>query len=257
MYKRIVILIAGFIVFFVGAGNVLAQVTSSGIAISVPIKSEEVKDASVICNGEGGYVLCDKAYSSSIFGVITKHPSAAFESKGNENTMLVLREGNTKVRVTSVNGNISEGDLLTTSEKPGVAQRAEDNGFVLGMALEKYESENPDDEGVILMSVNIHYSTSTTTGTGVNLLKQVQQALMAPTLAPLASLRYLLAFVIAIVSFVLGFIYFGRTVRTGIEAMGRNPLARKMIQFNILFNILITIAITFTGLVVAYLILVL
>jgi F0F1-type ATP synthase membrane subunit c/vacuolar-type H+-ATPase subunit K len=73
----------------------------------------------------------------------------------------------------------------------------------------------------------------------------------------LASLRYLLAFLIAIIAFVLGFIYFGRVVRVGIEAIGRNPLARRMIQITMLFNILITIVIVLAGLLIAYLILVL
>jgi hypothetical protein len=74
--------------------------------------------------------------------------------------------------------------------------------------------------------------------------------------APLESLRYLLAFIIAIVSFGLGFLYFGRVIKTGVEAIGRNPLASRTIQATIFVNIVITIVIVGTGLALAALILI-
>ena len=60
-----------------------------------------------------------------------------------------------------------------------------------------------------------------------------------------------------LISFSLGFIYFGRVAKTGIEAMGRNPMAGKMIQLSVLFNIIVTVIIVLIGLAIAYLILIL
>jgi hypothetical protein len=259
-YKVKIILIFLTLLFTIALFNenelVYGQINSSGISVSVSINEEGVVDGDVICSSGEGYVRCANEYSSSMFGVVTDNPSASLESQGDEDVRLVLSSGNARVRITSANGNISEGDLITTSNIPGVAKKSDRNGYVLGTALEGYESDNPDEVGNLLVSLNIHVSTEGAQAGG-NLLETIRQAFVAPSLAPLASLRYLLAFLIAIIAFTLGFVYFGRVVRTGIEAMGRNPLARRMIQFSILFNTLITIVIILGGLGIAYLILVL
>jgi F0F1-type ATP synthase membrane subunit c/vacuolar-type H+-ATPase subunit K len=60
---------------------------------------------------------------------------------------------------------------------------------------------------------------------------------------------------VVILSFILGFISFGRIANTGVEALGRNPLAGKMIQFGIFLNVLITISIVIAGFALAYFVL--
>lgn len=254
-YRRFSLIIIG-VIFLISASNIFAQIDSSGISISTTINDERAESGSIICATNEGYRLCEQAYEGAMFGVITDSPSAAIEAQGDEDVKLVLSSGNARVRVTSANGNIQEGNFITTSDVAGVGQLADKNGYVLGTALENYESGDPQQVGVILTSINIHQTIQVSVR-GENLLETIRIALQAPSLAPLASLRYLLAFLIAIISFVLGFIYFGRVSRAGIEAMGRNPLARRMIQISVLFNILITIAIVIGGLIVAYLILVL
>ena len=167
-----------------------------------------------------------------------------------------MQKGDVLVRVSSQNGNIEVGNLVTSSNIPGVGQKATSNGFVLGLALEGYTSDDTEATGDILVSLNIH-PTSGFVGDRTNLIANVRQALSAPVIAPLASLRYLLAFIIAILSFGVGFVYFGRVVKTGVEAVGRNPLASRAIQITVLINILITIVIVVAGLGIAFLILIL
>ena len=60
-----------------------------------------------------------------------------------------------------------------------------------------------------------------------------------------------------LIAFTLGMIYFGRSSRAGIEAIGRNPLAKRVIQFTVFMNIVLTIVIVIVGLAIAYLILIL
>ena len=169
---------------------------------------------------------------------------------------LVMQKGDVLVRVSSQNGNIEVGDLVTTSTVPGVAKKATSNGFILGLALEAYASDDSETTGNILVSINIH-PTSSFVGDRANLVANIRQALSAPVIAPLASLRYLLAFIIAILAFALGFLYFGRVVKSGVEAVGRNPLASRVIQITVIINILITLVIVVTGLAIALLILIL
>ena len=90
-----------------------------------------------------------------------------------------------------------------------------------------------------------------------NLLQFLREGLAVPLLEPLDSLRYLLAILIIIIAFTLGLVYFGRVSRAGVEAVGRNPLASRVIQMNVLMNILLTIVIVLVGLGIAYLILIL
>jgi hypothetical protein len=252
--KKIFVIV--FLLFVFIVKSISAQIDSSGVSISVTINDSDVENGAVICSSAEGYKKCSGEYYQGVLGIVTDNPAAAFEVEGDSDVRLVLREGNANVRVSSIGGNISEGDYLTTSDTSGVAQKAERNGYVIGTALASYEFDNPDNVGKVLVSVDIHYSTSVSIK-DENVLETIRKAFEAPTLAPLASLRYLLAFLIAIISFVLGFVYFGKVIRTGIEAMGRNPLASKMIQINILLNVFITVVIILGGLGIAYLILVL
>lgn len=242
---------------------ILGQATSSGIAVSVPVDSDNVVNGHVICSperqseeGRGGFVLCENEFDPALYGVVSDTPAAAFEAEGEKPTRLVQSFGNVQVKVSSINGNIAEGNPVTSSTMPGVAQKADRNGYVLGTALEKWESDNPDETGLILMSLNIH-AASGLSGARSDLLQALRQGVTAPIFEPLSSLRYILAAAMILVSFSLGFIYFGRVAKTGIEAMGRNPMAGRMIQLSVLFNIIITVIIVLIGLAIAYLILIL
>jgi hypothetical protein len=232
-----------------------AQVTSSDIAISIPFEGETT-GGEVICIEKTGYKLCDKPYDSSIYGVITTNPAAALNTLGEPNTKLVVSRGKSLIKVNTQSGPIAPGDLLTSSPTKGVAMRANKNGYVLGTALEAYDSPNTEAVGTVTVSLAIHPETNFSDAK-TNLLETVKQALSAPTLTPLASLRYVLAFTIAVLAFGLGFLYFGRVAKAGVEAIGRNPLASKMIEVTVGLHILMTIVIVFIGLVISYLILVL
>ena len=50
-------------------------------------------------------------------------------------------------------------------------------------------------------------------------------------------LRYLFALLVGGLSFVFGFIFAARALRTGLIAVGRNPLARGTIEVNMFLNL--------------------
>jgi F0F1-type ATP synthase membrane subunit c/vacuolar-type H+-ATPase subunit K len=256
--KRFIILLLLKLIFIqiVGVEYIFAQITSSGIATSAPVDDSEAIDGDIICSYPDGGRRCDDSYDPAMYGIISDSPAASIEDTELTDSRLIITSGVGLVRVSSVNGQISEGDFITSSEIPGVAQLASANGYVLGAALEDYQDNNPEAIGQILVMVNIHPAT-TLAGRRGNLLQFIRQGLAVPIFEPLESLRYLLAVAIIIISFTLGMVYFGRTSRSGIEAIGRNPLARKVIQFTVILNIVLTIVIVIIGLAIAYLILVL
>jgi len=230
---------------------------SSGLAISVPIKDKNAKDGSIIASTAKGYAASEITYDPSIYGVLTLNPAAHILTKSGKDakdTKPVITFGKAYVQVSSINGPIKTNDFITSSNTAGVGQKANTNGYVVGTALENYTNSDPKKIGKILAVVNPHYNGSFVS-IRTNLLQTIKNAGGATGLSPLASLRYLIAAVIAIIAFVIGFLYFGRVARTGVEAMGRNPLAGRMIQFGIIINLMLTVGIIGMGLGIAYLVL--
>ena len=246
--------ICGEVFFIKTAPIVHADFSATEIAGPITTTSS-TNDGTVMCSSQKGYVPCTKAYDSSMYGVITATPAAEITTNlaGDK---LVVSHGTALVRVSTANGKIKIGDFLTSSTVLGVAQFAARNGYVLGTALEAYDSPNKTQVGTIFVSLDIFPMTSVADSRN-NLLETIKEALQSPTLTPLASLRYILAFAIALIAFTLGFVYFGRVSKAGVEAIGRNPLAGKLIEFTVVVHIILTIAIVIVGLVVSYLILVL
>ena len=232
-----------------------AQITSSGIAVSTPVTDPDAQDGDIICTYQSGNARCNKEYDTAIYGVISDSPAAAIEDEDLQNSRLVISSGVSTVRVSSANGDISEGDFITTSQRSGIGVKADRNGYVLGMALENYESGDTNAIGRIQVMVNIH-PTGSLTGSRGNLLQFIREGLAVPVFDPVESLRYILAVAIVLISFTLGMIYFGRASRAGIEAIGRNPLAKKVIQLTVFLNITLTIVIVMVGLGLACLILI-
>lgn len=228
---------------------------NQSVAVPVPIEGE-VADGDLICAKTTGFGLCDEEYIASMYGVVNTSPSVVFEVTPAEGLYPVLTFGKAFVKVSAVNGAIAEGDFLTSSKTAGVAMKATQNGYGLGKALEAYDPGNASDVGKIAVMINIA-PTIQLVSAGQNLLAILTKGLSLASLDALSYLRYLLAAMVVIVSFLLGFIYFGRVIRTGVESMGRNPLAARAIQLSVLFNIFILIVIIGVGLAVAYFILVL
>ena len=256
MPKRILLSIFAF--FFLFADITSAQdTTSSGVAVSVDVPGiENIRDGQIICSSKDGYKLCDSEYDVATFGVYSSSPAVVLENTTLANGKAVVSSGKAYVLVSNINGQIKYGDFVTTSTLAGIGQRADKSGNVLGVALENFDNTEPGATGRIMLSIGIRPAIVATSARG-NLVESLRQGLLAPTLTPLASLRYLLAMMVAMASFILGFIYFGRVAKSGVEAVGRNPMAGRMIQFNVAINLFLTALIMGGGLVVAYFILIL
>ena len=233
-----------------------ADETSSGVALSVSVPIENVDDGSILCSSALENRLCDSEYDVGMVGVYTANPAVFLENTGMESALPMISMGRVYVRVSSTNGTIKKGDFVTASKIPGAGQLADKSGNILGVALEEYANEDKVGVGKILVSVGIWPAIVATSARG-NLVETLKKGLLAPTLTPLASLRYLLSILIALAAFILGFIYFGRVAKSGVEAVGRNPLAGRMIQLNVMLNMLMTVLIMAGGLLLAYLILIL
>lgn len=245
-----------FLIFQLSSSPVLAQNIANGSAMGVPITEKGLKDGDIITLSKDGYKRATVAYDSAIFGVVSLNPSLYLQDEGRPNDTPVVTSGKVAVRVSTINGAIKVGDFITSSTIPGVGQKATDNGTVIGVSEENYSEKDPKKIGTVYVTLsprfaqltnNITRNISTAFSTGLNSAFQT----------PLGALRYIAAAFIALISFFFGFRFFAHTSRNGVEAIGRNPLASKVILLSVGINTLITIVIMLLGVALGYLILVL
>ena len=234
--------------------SIAQEITSSGTGLSLSIVGDDALDGQIVASSPEGYVITGIPYDSNLYGVVTDTPAISMEDIDDPTTRLVTRTGTTYVLVSNANGEIKKNDFITSSRTPGVGQRADRNGMILGIAQENFNSSGSNDAGKILVAINPHYNASFL-DSRLNLLELLRTAADPSTLTPLTSLRYLMAAGIVLISFGFGFIYFGRVAGNGVEALGRNPLASRTIQLSLLFNLGLMIAIMLIGLTIGYFIL--
>jgi F0F1-type ATP synthase membrane subunit c/vacuolar-type H+-ATPase subunit K len=225
----------------------------SGSSTTLQISGDNPPVGSIITGSESGYTTSKSEYESGLYGVVTNTPAVSLENNPTSGTRHVVYNGPTRVIVSTVNGPIQKNDYITSSNTPGVGMKATNNGFVIGTALEAYSGNS---NGMILVNVSPHFNSSFATGVSRNIFDLLGNARASAYLSPLEALRYVIAGLVALLGFVIGFIYFGRVAQKGVEAVGRNPLAGRTIEFSVLLNVALTALIIIVGLIIAYLILI-
>jgi F0F1-type ATP synthase membrane subunit c/vacuolar-type H+-ATPase subunit K len=250
--KKVARILSSLVLFWLFAliSQARAQNSDLSVAVEVPFVGQ-ITSGSMICSGDSTYELCQDEYTPSMYGVHTTIPSAGIEYADQEG-ILVVRDGLVTVRVSSVNGPIEIGDWLTASATPGVAQKATRNGFVLGSAQEAYSGNT---EGLIQVAINIHPETRLANAR-TNLFEVMRQGSQTALLEPLNALRYFLAALLVVVCVILGLVFYGRLSRSSIEAIGRNPLAKRDIQVALFVQMVITGLVIAFGIFAAYVVLV-
>jgi len=236
--------------------SVYAQNMSVGTAISITIIDKNIADGDIIASTPKGYGMTATAYDTNVYGVYTESPSIFLQNTDDVQAKPVITSGKASVLVSSINGNIKKNDFITTSTILGVGQKATRNGMVLGTALEDYASSNQKTTGKITVTINPHFNSSFADNK-TNVLEVLRNASDPTTLTQQTSLRYVVAAGIVLISFGIGFMYFGRVTSKGVEALGRNPLASRMIQLNLVLNLVLMVVIIAVGLGIGYMILVL
>lgn len=228
---------------------------SLGVAHMYDVEEKDVKDGSLLSSSDTGAVLSTIPYDGQILGVVARDAGIIIASDDvGPNAVPVISNGQVYVLVSSQDGEIKRGDMITSSTIPGVAVKANKSGYVLGYAMEEYTDPDGSKIGKIVINLNLHYynSRSTLAGTLSDILKL---AILPTKEAPTALFKYIIAALVVLLSFLLGFLTFGRMAAKGVEALGRNPSASATIHLGIIFNVSIVIMIILVGLVVAFLIL--
>lgn len=264
--RRILLSLIGILVFASSQSISFAQTSpkhidsgeGEGFANAIQIQDQDVQNGSIISFSDDGYTLSKRKYDPTVYGIVTNDPAVTIEviEDDDPSSFYVVSSGKSLVRVQTSNGPITAGDLITASEVPGVGMKADNDGYVVGTALEDYTNEDPTQVGEILVSLNFSFNSNVSTLRS-NLLENFDLALSAPFLTPTNSLRYILAGLGLLIAFALGMGYFGKVTQAGVEALGRNPLAGRSILISVIINMLLALLTIAAGLVLGYFILVL
>lgn len=227
---------------------------SFGVARMVEVKAKGVKDGTIITSTTDGPAPSTISYDSHVMGVVSRDAAIILSTSNSTNGVPIIATGRVYILVSSQGGPIKKGDLLTTSTIPGVAVKAVKDGYVLGSALEDFNNTNPKQVDTIAIDLDLHYFNSKPAFPG-SLSDILKIALLPTKESPSPIFKYIVAGGVTLASFILTFLSFGRTAAKGVEALGRNPAASRIIHLGIILNIGICIAITVAGLTVSFLIL--
>jgi hypothetical protein len=142
------------------AGNIAAKYQD--LAEWVPASGDFAPGTVVVLNinQNNHVVLSTQAYDTRVAGVITDTPGIIL-GEGGQGKVKVATTGRVKVKVDASKGAIHVGDLLVTSDRPGVAMRSEpieiqgrqihSPGTIIGKALEPLK----EGEGEILVLLSL------------------------------------------------------------------------------------------------------
>jgi len=239
-----------FLLFSYNRFEVIAQNNSISLTIVIEGDVPSEPNGSIVVLDKGVYKISNKKSDPNQVGVITLNPAVTLRRSANQNVYDVNTSGTALIKATNRNGKITKGDYLTSSDILGVAQKSTESEYVIGVAAEDFDTES----GNVRVNIEPRYILLNAS-TGTNLLNVVRQSSQSVFLAPVDSLRYILAAIVAIASFLFGFSIFGKITGSGIQALARNPLARSSIQINIIIEFILNIGIIIFGIIVSYFIL--
>jgi hypothetical protein len=231
----------------------------AGIAEYVTIEDTDLQSGDIVVVEDKRYRRSTKPYDFKMVGVHVGTPAVGVNYNERSTTKAIISTGIGRVRVNGENGPVKKGDFVTSSSTPGVGMRAADRGYVLGTALEDFAPANPADERPLSVALNVSYINNPAAGSAIgkattNLRDILTLSSVAVYESPSVVFKYLVAAIVMIIAFLLGFFTFTRVATNSITAIGRNPMAGRLINLAILMNVGLTVAVIAGGVAVAYLI---
>ncbi|MCR4325178.1 MAG: hypothetical protein NUV69_05860 [Candidatus Curtissbacteria bacterium] len=232
-------------VLFVFPVVVSAQLSVGGTVTNMEIADGDATAGDILSVGPDGIRRAATAYDENMVGVEVNVPVISVGER-TANTTPVLSSGRALVRVNTSGGNIEEGDFVTSSTTAGVGQKATVSGYVLGKALASYSDGSQVGQIEVMVNITDHSPGTNASGIFGSLLSSLRIGLQDTQNFPLV-LRAIAAALIGIVTFIIASVSFLRFMRGGLEAIGRNPLARRTIIGGMIFNGVIVALLTIAG----------
>lgn len=266
--RRFIFLLVTIFVFleFTKIASVFAQAPNFGIATSYQLNDKNIVDGDIVSVSTGNNIIerTTRAYDPRMYGIYVASPKAVYKTPAGG--LPIVRNGEVIVNVTNLGGPIKKGDYITSSPIAGKGQKATRvTGYILGIALSDFNGKTDKDitylkksykVGQVNSSVGIGPASPVQLRSQEGLLGGLEGILTAVALNLQSSqdtrwIRYLIAAIVAITTIYINFRTFGRNITQGIEAIGRNPLAKVPIQTMIILNVVLIGIVTLAGIALA------
>ncbi len=212
-----------------------------------------------------GLARSSKAFDNKMFGIIIEQPILVYRNNDIKGKP-VVRSGIAQVNVTTLNGPIKYGDYITSSQIQGKGAKANQSGYVLGIALAAFDGKGAQNiqgpsgnvsSGKISVAIRIEFAELTNPRFAGELFGFVGSSFLENVRDPKQLgliVRYAAAGLVILLSFTFAFLTFSRSIAKSIEALGRNPLAKSAIQLSIIINIALLVVTGLIGIVASILI---
>lgn len=259
--KKIIFALLCLLVLSTHQQSVFAQNSENDFGIAYPVEIEvsegqTIENGMIVSQNNGKYTLSTEAYDRSIIGAINIFPKIEFTETINSNKTPVISSGVTQVLVSGESGPISQGNHIAASNTPGVGMKATKSGFTLGIATESFDGTTAEEQGLIKVRITKDFTFGEDSPDSETIGNRLRDIVSISAIAaiddPQVVFKYVVAAIILISAILVAFISFSRTSQKGIEALGRNPLAKSSIVTGILVNIVISIIILGAGVAGAY-----
>lgn len=210
------------------------------------------------------YKLANTLNDGAVVGVIALEPLILFDN--NSSGVPLVREGQAEVKVSTINGSIVTGDVITTGTLPGRGQRA-DGGTtrMVGIALESFPTSTDttalpriEVEGreVFLGAIAVDVKIGPAASTGnildfnQNIIGRLERFDDTRT-----AVQIIVAALLALGSIFFAFRNFGSSIQNGILSVGRNPKAKFSIQSTVFLHLFLIVIISGVGIILGFIIL--
>lgn len=206
-----------------------------------------------------------------VIGVVSNSDSSIIDLQSKNTNLKVTLNGEAKILVTDIGGEIKAGDSLMISPLSGVAMK-DAQGFpgtkYVAIAEQDFSSKNLGNKQVNVTLVDGSKKNYSVGEINANILiserppqKSTKARSFLSTIGekivgrPVSTLRVITSAIILFSSLVITGLMLNASVKGSFVSLGRNPLARSSIIANLLKIILLALVIFETGLVAAYLVL--
>ena len=269
MLRRLawIISLVGLFGLLFGRFNLIHAQTSiqSGFnfGFALPFSDSEIVPGDIIAQNQNGELIRSTIHADeSIYGVYSPDITIVYSPAGEETPIAIA--GEARVNVTTLGGPIVVGDRITSSSIPGKGQKvSSDGGWIVGYALTPFGEndggqmtfeEREIRQGTIAVRLAIGPGRVQPAGYFSNMIDQIGFLLLRNVETPERSeklFRFIIAAIITLVTLIICFVTFGRSITRGIEAIGRNPLAKSQIQAMIVINVVLFALVSLGGIILS------
>lgn len=245
---------------------VCADAPVFNIAVTFEVVDKEAVDGDIMSLSADKSTLerSRETGDARLYGVLVEKPEIVYRTRPD---IPIARSGTAMVNITNFGGPILVGDFITSSPIAGKGAKASQlTGYMIGVALENFDGTGGTDiqgpngsvkSGRINVAIGIGPASPVLIRAGggaLGFFRQVVNAVwynISTSRTVERLIRFLLAAILVLLVIYISYRTFGRNITKGIEAIGRNPLAKSSIQAMIILNVALIFIVSLGGVVLA------